>query len=74
MNTSTCLLLWWWYDDDVACATFNFLQNSLNISKIKLSPASDIIFLGTPHSEKLLYMLDYWNFGMIVYKTKVFFI
>ena len=31
-----------------------FVQNCLNLSESKLPPASDIIFLGKPYSEKII--------------------
>ena len=33
---------------------FRFLQNLFNLSEIKLPPASDIIFMGKPYSEKII--------------------
>ena len=33
---------------------FRFLQNLLNLSEIKLSPASHIIFFGKTYSEKII--------------------
>ena len=39
------------YDDDTACSMFRFLQNLLNLSEIKLQPASDIILFGKYYSK-----------------------
>ena len=48
---------------------FSLLQNVLNLSKIKLPPESDIIFLGKPYSEKNILhvsisLLSSWWQGM----------
>ena len=53
IHTSTCLLLWRWYDDDITYSMFIFWWKYLNLSEIKLSPASDIIFFGNPNSKKI---------------------
>ena len=86
IHTSTCPLLWWWYDDDVACSVFIFLQNCLNLSEMKLPPASDITFFGKHYSEKSFCMLilscmqidllPFYDqkFAVIIYNAKVVFV
>ena len=66
MHVSTCPLLWSWYDGDTVCSMFRFLQNLLNLSEIKLSPASDIIFLGKPYSEKKRFCMLVLGYLLIV--------
>ena len=48
------LLLWYLYDDHMAYLMFIFMQTSLMFSDTKLVPVSDIIFLGSPYSVKLI--------------------
>ena len=57
IHASTYPLLCWQYDDKNACSMFRLLPKVLNLSKIILPPESDIIFLGTPYSAKMIYML-----------------
>ena len=52
IHASTCPLLYIWYNDYLACSMFIFLQDYLNLSEIKLPPASDI-FYDNPNSEKI---------------------
>ena len=52
MHASTCPLLWWWYDDYITHSILRFLQNLLNFHETSLLPASHIIFIGYPYSEK----------------------
>ena len=63
-----------------------FLENSLEVSEIKLPPACGSIFLVNPYSEKKLNMLvldcllkdlhlfDYWELAIIIHSNKVIFV
>ena len=53
IHASTCPLVWQGYNEENPCSIFRLLQKVLNLSEMKLSPESDIFFLGSPFSAKI---------------------